>query len=586
MKRLAYLLPSAFLGFAVTGCGDDGIVPGADTEEGGDTEDDDDSGDPTTVGMTTMSSSVSNSGDPTSDTDTMGDSSSSTGGGDNCSMDDGDECEEDNDCPTPGATCVACNCVGGTGDDDCEEWGADSGYEDCSEGQGCPAGSTCLNDPTPGGGAVCTIVDNCRDRCDCPQPPKGFEDQVQCDPLRNMDVEGDCYINCEGGAECPEGMYCALGRICAGGDGPPTLPPYGDCFNNDKACDDGAICFPSDDYGFCTDLDCMDDCPDHGDPDATAVPTCETLLNNGMMDIDACYLDCSGGETCPDGMVCQELFAGAPDGCVWVDIDNTGYGDCVNLDEADECLGDPAESCITAGTDPEEGVCASTDCSDPAEDCALPASGDAEPACVDVDGAGGDECVLDCTGGEACPDGMVCGTSMYCVWVDGEYCDAVADPSFELGMDDWAQDSTNFGSPLCDEGLCGSFHAVHGDWYVWFGGLDMSAMGAVFPEVGSVEQDVTIPASATNLRFMIDFGVVTDTNPEDDYVRVLVDDTELWIATGEDADLFTPYGEVLIDLTAGGYNDDGVHTITIESSIEGDEITSIWVDDVFIVCDG
>jgi hypothetical protein len=59
--------------------------------------------------------------------------------------------------------------------------------------------------------------------------------------------------------------------------------------------------------GFCTNNACVapaTDC-DVG-PGGTAVPFCMMVQLNGRPDT-ACALDCSGGKTCPGGMMCWEL---------------------------------------------------------------------------------------------------------------------------------------------------------------------------------------------------------------------------------------------------------------------------------------
>src|SRR5690606_32233640 len=53
----------------------------------------------------------------------------------------------------------------------------------------------------------------------------------------------------------------------------------------------------------------------------------------------------------------------------------------------------------------------------------------------------------------------------------------VFDGSFEEGSPNpvWEEASTNFGTPLCAVGSCGSnpaFVPHTGDWWAWFGGID------------------------------------------------------------------------------------------------------------------
>jgi hypothetical protein len=54
-------------------------------------------------------------------------------------------------------------------------------------------------------------------------------------------------------------------------------------------------------------------------------------------------------------------------------------------------------------------------CEDEA-DCPATGAGLAPARCIDVTGEGGPECVLDCSGGQACPVGMECVMSSICMW--------------------------------------------------------------------------------------------------------------------------------------------------------------------------
>lgn len=61
---------------------------------------------------------------------------------------------------------------------------------------------------------------------------------------------------------------------------------------------------------FCSETGCNSDpsiCPEGASGDAS--PLCLSL-GNGQW---ACALDCQGGQICPDGMSCEEVF----DVCVW-----------------------------------------------------------------------------------------------------------------------------------------------------------------------------------------------------------------------------------------------------------------------------
>lgn len=82
------------------------------------------------------------------------------------------------------------------------------------------------------------------------------------------------------------------------------------------------------------------------------------------------------------------------------------WGDCIN-GNAQAC-GNEEASCLANSTmNPAWGTCILT-CEDRCDCWAAPDAGSAEPACAPVLPAGQTACVLDCTDGQTCPDGMVC----------------------------------------------------------------------------------------------------------------------------------------------------------------------------------
>lgn len=130
----------------------------------------------------------------------------------------------------------------------------------------------------------------------------------------------------------------------------------------------------------------------------------------------------------------------------------------------------------------------------------------------------------------------------------------VQDGSFEAGTPNpaWTESSTNYGSPLCDGG-CNGQGGTDGEWYVWFGG------SASFEEA-SIEQDLLIPSTATTLDF--DSWVATcNANSPDDYLRVLVDDTEIYAVNP--CETASGYERQSIDIST--YADDQMHTIRFEA---------------------
>ncbi|HWB75845.1 MAG TPA: choice-of-anchor J domain-containing protein [Nannocystaceae bacterium] len=404
----------------VTGCPGDGTNATGTATEGEDTSssggNDEDSATLTSPD-TTVSSTMT---DPTTTSpDTTADSSSSEGET-GCMG----ECATADDC-APGQSCISCLCVGEP--KGCAEWGAGL-YGDCLADDGSTDLDACGDGRAPG-----CVVDNvttptagvcyysgCTEMCDCPQPPEGFDAQVECaDLVDNGEGVNECYIGCGGNDGCPDGMYCLGGTLCVFGEEPMDIPPYGDCVNVMGQCE-GGICIsdnpmaPS--FGGCNPA-CMDvgDCP--AAPSGDAPVTCDDLTGD---DMNECFLDCSGGETCPDGMVCVDQFGL----CAWEFIPpaEPGYGDCANYDAMQTCLDE--ETCLD---DASGSVCTAT-CT-MASDCPdEPTTGDAPVTCGDL--GAGNTCYLDCSGGQTCPDQMECLDDNYCHFVALSF---LLDEDFEGG---------------------------------------------------------------------------------------------------------------------------------------------------------
>lgn len=194
---------------------------------------------------------------------------------------------------------------------ECVEYG-EGAFGDClAEGDEACMGSingTCFfddaNDPQFG---VC--ISSCDDPCDCPPPPKGFEEQLLCESI--IDVVPSCFISCAGGLACPDGWTCLGDTLCMIG-APVDLDPYGDCGNLAGDCPEGMVGGPlcldvgdlgSDEGSVCTIVGCVDadDCP-AAPPTGDAVVACIDLTGEAGGD---CYLDCSAAQTCPEGMECH-----------------------------------------------------------------------------------------------------------------------------------------------------------------------------------------------------------------------------------------------------------------------------------------
>jgi hypothetical protein len=189
--------------------------------------------------------------------------------------------------------------------------------------------------------------------------------------------------------------------------------------------------------------------------------------------------------------------------------------------------------------------------------------------------------------GACCLDTGVCVvlTSDACAAAGGDYqgdgtdCDsnAVADGGFENGPFGgvWTEFSTNFGTPVCDTGLCGfggGTGPFSGTYWTWFGG----AIGVY--EEGSMTQSVTIPVTATTLDFQLEVPVSSGNGT--DYMEVTIDGTQVFLVNESDG---TGPGYFLVQVPLGAFADGGVHTLEFHSEqFDSGAVSNFFVDDVAI----
>lgn len=150
--------------------------------------------------------------------------------------------------------------------------------------------------------------------------------------------------------EEPEPRPETAGSAC----GEPLAGLWGDCINgNAQACDNAdASCLANSTtnpaWGTCI-LGCEDHCDCWAAPDgASAEPACAAVLPAGET---ACVLDCSDGQTCPDGMICVAL-TGVQSLCAFEseDFDPTG-----GPDPDSTTSGDASTSSSTGGDTDTDG---------------------------------------------------------------------------------------------------------------------------------------------------------------------------------------------------------------------------------------
>jgi hypothetical protein len=145
------------------------------------------------------------------------------------------------------------------------------------------------------------------------------------------------------------------------------------------------------------------------------------------------------------------------------------------------------------------------------------------------------------------------------------------DGSFELGTastSPWVQDSTNFGTPLCDS-TCGVSGARTGNWWVWFGGTTSA-------ETGSVSQTGVIPTGAQNITLYLYWTAQGSTSSS---FKVFMDGTAIFTLTGAQYAAYSS-GYTKVTLNIAAYANNGTHTVKFQQSNPSGSITSIYMDDV------
>jgi len=162
-------------------------------------------------------------------------------------------------------------------------------------------GAICVTDSDVDPTAAVCLAQGCEAICQCPAAPPTGDAEVTCEDVTG-DMVDDCWLDCQGGATCPDDMICFGGFICLFSTVPQVdVPLYGDCVNVPGAtCVDG-VCLTAPDGGVCS-SPCADvaEC-EPGPVTGNAEVTCSDVTGDMMSE---CWLGCTMGETCPDGMEC------------------------------------------------------------------------------------------------------------------------------------------------------------------------------------------------------------------------------------------------------------------------------------------
>jgi hypothetical protein len=209
----------------------------------------------------------------------------------------------------------------------------------------------------------------------------------------------------------------ASASATTGGCEPSGVGNYADCLAENQTIDTtvcanaAATCIVNDVadpfIGGCAVQNCIDACgcpPAPATGDAPVV--CEDLTGDMLPE---CWLDCSGGDACPDGMFCY-----IDQVCLWPNMDDGSvpYGDCATMGNG-ICGLDAI--CLVDGPPQTIGVC-SESCTGVADCSPAPPGGTAPVTCSQLVVGGDSECHLSCGGGQTCPPGMSCFGNLLCAW--------------------------------------------------------------------------------------------------------------------------------------------------------------------------
>jgi PKD repeat protein len=160
------------------------------------------------------------------------------------------------------------------------------------------------------------------------------------------------------------------------------------------------------------------------------------------------------------------------------------------------------------------------------------------------------------------------------------YTQRVKDGSFEEGSPNpvWGEVSLLFGTPLCGPGFCGEVPGVAeprtGDWWVWFSGVPAA-------ETAALTQTLSLPPDAATLEFYLWISTHSG-NGSSDYLRVLIDDTEVFSVTEASTAYDAGYTLVSVPVSAfaGGervlsflYHNDDIINPTNTISVNVDDVS-------------
>lgn len=246
------------------------------------------------------------------------------------------------------------------------------------------------------------------------------ETTMSVDPTSGSSSSGP-PPECMGPGDCENNEDCVGGECVEACGGTWGMGSYNYCLNQYGQVASGSLCGGGVEHtctvggtpieaATCMAQNCVTPCdcpspPNTGD----AVVACGPLTQGDAT--NDCFLDCSNGETCPEGMVCR---MGTTETYCAQEVQPLAlYGNCSNIDAS--CS--EGQCVIENG----HGACLLNGCAN-AMDCGSAPPGAANnPACDPViSPPSGPECHLPCGGNPDCPAGMVCYQSgvgdNLCMW--------------------------------------------------------------------------------------------------------------------------------------------------------------------------
>ncbi|ABX07050.1 MAG TPA: peptidase S8 [Herpetosiphon sp.] len=138
----------------------------------------------------------------------------------------------------------------------------------------------------------------------------------------------------------------------------------------------------------------------------------------------------------------------------------------------------------------------------------------------------------------------------------------------------WSQDSRNFASLLCTV-ECDDIMPHTGDWFIWMGGIG-SNFGT---ETSYFSQDFSQTSfSAGTLSFWL--SVTAPMDRPDDYMRVLINNNEVFRVTNADRANYGSYTLVTVPINEQVLGGRELHSIRFEAQIVQGGNTNFFIDDL------